>query len=282
MIHLRLAGGLGNQLFQLAAAQALRQRSGAELLIDTQGLARYQVPRKFDLPRIIALPDWCRVDTQSGQRRAVAGRLLGWRIGRLPGLGTNDGNFRQRLEHPGTTVWMDGYFQRQWSDDAFDAARAEIQRSLLPALKEAAAIDADAVMHIRGGDFLASAEHRVVDADYYRRALDELRARLPQLRSVHVVTDDAGHAGPLVEQLRQAHADITFRIPAQGASDWLADFSLLMHAPARIIGNSTFSWWAAALDERRGPTVSPDQWTRGLRRDLFLRWETALPPTRGG
>jgi hypothetical protein len=35
-------------------------------------------------------------------------------------------------------------------------------------------------------------------------------------------------------------------------------------ASANVIANSTFSWWAAALNQNKGFVVAPDKWFRGL------------------
>ena len=212
--------------------------------------------------------------------------LLRWRIGRLlPRHGVNDRNFarhlaRQRSGVARQPLWLDGYFQHGWPTPLFDNVRARMLAVLRHDLPASRVNNADGVIHIRGGDFLASAVHRVVDAGYYLTALTKLRTQLPSMTSVAVVTDDVVHAAPIIDSMQRAQPDLALSLAppphAAAGAAWLQDFVLLRDARARIVGNSSFAWWAAALDAQRAPTVSPDQWTRNVPRDLFLPWELAI------
>lgn len=284
MIVARLAGGLGNQLFQFAAALALRGETVMKVLLHTQSLARYRAVRQFDLARLIDLPPWCTTDTGGAGEHRLLSFLVDRRVGRFfPLIAANDRNFERRLT---ATVggsrfrllMLDGYFQHDWKSSAFEQARQAIAAMVKPEFgTDATPSDpTQGLLHIRGGDFLASEEHRVVDAEYYGRALDALRERAGQIRSIRVVTDDPAHAHRLIEPLRLRHADLHFDLPTQPSPDWQTDFTAIRNATARVLGNSSFSWWAAALDRRQSLTVTPDEWLRGIKRDVFLAWETAL------
>jgi hypothetical protein len=279
MIRTRLAGGLGNQLFQFAAALALRGRADDPLFLGTQALSRYQVRRKFDMATLLDLPAWCRTDHAGARPSDLASMLLSARIGRLlPIYGANDKTFPELLKRssqgrPRAHLWLDGYFQRGWTWPLFDAARRQIRAMLRPAPAPQNQPAADLVLHIRGSDFLKSPIHDVVDAGYYERALSVVHAACPGIRDAIVVTDDVQHARRLVDALRMPMSGIDIRILPGENRSWLDDFTLLRGARARILGNSTFSWWAAALDDDQAPTVSPQQWERGRYRDLILPWE---------
>lgn len=283
MIYTRLAGGLGNQLFQLAAAWALREPTQGQVFLHTSSLRRYAVPRAFDAARLLTLPAWCSSDEAPAGRRLLVGALLNARVGRLlPVLGANDHNFAKLLSraeqgHHRSLLWLDGYFQQGWTWDAFAQVRQAMLAALRADLPAARPAHADCVVHIRGADFLASDEHRVVDAGYYARAVDALQQQLPSLKTALVVTDDPNHANAILATLRLSNPGVDFHLPAAETGHWLSDFLQMRHAPARVLGNSSFSWWAAALDEREATTITPRQWVRGIERDLFLPWETALP-----
>jgi hypothetical protein len=81
----------------------------------------------------------------------------------------------------------------------------------------------------------------------------------------------------VLDALARAHPDVDLAFGTHATGGWLGDFALLRRAPARILGNSTFSWWAAALDGHHSLTLSPNQWTRGVPRRLFLPWEAVVP-----
>src|SRR6266581_3700042 len=72
MIVARIIGGLGNQLFQYAAARALAARVGTRLKLDCREFANYQL-RQYRLHHfaIDAIDDACRRGGPSGQSSRV-------------------------------------------------------------------------------------------------------------------------------------------------------------------------------------------------------------------
>ena len=282
MIYLRLAGGLGNQLFELAAAWALHRPDHGQVYLHAGGLKRYAVPRAFDAERLLRLPAWFISDESPEDRRPLAGLLMEARVGRLlPVLGGNDRNFagllaRAEVGKHAESLWLDGYFQHGWTWPPFARVREQMLAAWRTNLPRPAPVDADCVVHIRGADFLASDAHQVVDAGYYARALNTLQQQLASLKSALVVTDDVAHAHSVLATLRSSNPTVDFRLPEAEPGHWLTDFLRLRDAPARVLGNSSFSWWAAALDANEAPTMTPRRWVRGVDRDLYLPWETSL------
>jgi hypothetical protein len=276
MIRVRLAGGLGNQLFQLAAATALSMRSDMRVQILTAGLRDYKTARQ---PDIIRLVDLDSLNVEHGLTHS----LIGWasvsaRAGRfLPILGINDRNFADTLElhRIGNRPFMlDGYFQHQWRWDQLFPIAMLLRDAMFSRWKTVRKPDADCVVHVRGGDFLRSREHQIVNERYYAEALSALRDRY-NVERVLVVTDDSVHANRVLECARTAHPKIEFRL-ADRASDPLEDFATLVRGPRRVIGNSTFSWWASTLDPQHGTTVSPNRFVRDQLRHAVAPWELTL------
>lgn len=275
-IRVRLAGGLGNQLFQLAAATALSMRSDMRVQFLTAGLGNYKTARQ---PDIIRLVDLDSLNMEHGPSNS----LLGWtsvsaRAGRfLPILGVNDRNFARMLEFHRIGRWpfmLDGYFQHQWRWDQLFPIAMLLREAIVGRWKTVRNPDADCVVHVRGGDFLLSPEHQVVGDRYYAEALSVLRERCNVERAI-IVTDDALHARRVLECARTAHPEIEFRF-ADRASDPLEDFATLVRGPRRIIGNSTFSWWASTFDPQQGMTVSPNRFVRDQPRHAVAPWELTL------
>jgi hypothetical protein len=281
MIYTRLAGGLGNQIFQLAAAMALRTEGDQRLLFDTGSLAQYAVKRDLELPRFFDIPKWFVTDVDAGWEGRVLSGAMRFRIGRfVPKFGVNDGNFaahllaRQEGRLPGLML-LDGYFQRDWLWLMFDAVRRELAARLRdPADSYGPAAKFDCLLHIRGGDFLTAEYSNVVDREFYVRSLEFLRERA-DIASAFVVTDDVPFAKQALAGVAERVPGLRLHIPEQ-RGDMFDDFMNIRNARSRVIGNSTFSWWAAALDPQQAITVSPQQWTRGLDRNLVLPWEIVL------
>jgi hypothetical protein len=280
MILTRLAGGLGNQLFQLAASMALRSGDDQQLLFDTRYLSQYATKRKLELRRFFDIPDWFITDeAASWQGRLLCGAMR-FRLGRiLPGVGVNDANFSKHLnasreDHLIRLLLLDGYFQRDWCWATFDSVRRELATMLRASTASCPSADFDTLLHIRGGDFLTAEHSKDMDCDFYVRGLELLRKRA-DIASAYVVTDDLQYSKQVIDIVAERVPGLRLFIPEK-PSDMFDDFMNIRNARSRVIGKSTFSWWAAALDSNESLTVGPKQWIRGLDRNLVLPWETLL------
>lgn len=274
MIYIRLAGGLGNQLYQLAAAVLVGRYTDQKVVVLPDALSFYAQQRTPDSLRLISS---CRMIFESELHKGVLGRLItSGRVGRwLPIVGINDRSGLPIVKTVLSSVphVMDGYFQRGWTASKFADALAEFKVASLPVTTGVRVAPDECVIHIRGGDFLSHDLHRIADVDYYIAAI--LRAKAGGWSRFAVMTDDLSHACKIGEEIRQHLPDAEMRVIAP-AADALDDFVTLRNARARIIGNSTFAWWAAALDERSSPTWSPSKFLRGLERDFYLNWENRI------
>ena len=268
--YVRLAGGLGNQLFQLAAALVCARRAGLRVVPVIEGLATYEQVREATSLRLLASGDFLNARVLPGAVAWAVGRA---RVGRIPGVGVNDGNFAQFFrERPAKKRFLvlDGYFQRGWTQELFAEALLMMRmHHVVPVL------DAryDCIIHVRGTDFIGLKTHGFLQPDYYINAVTQ--AMNKGLHRFGVVTDDQVHGANLVARIGEVHPDIALSLlPA--AADPLHDFHIIRTAPARIMGNSTFAWWAAALHTEATPTWSCVQFVRHQIRDFFLESEILL------
>ncbi|MBU9698238.1 alpha-1,2-fucosyltransferase [Rhodobacteraceae bacterium HSP-20] len=269
MIHVRLAGGLGNQLFQYAAGRALALRRGTGLLLDTRELGRggpahsvyglhhfaieARIARDADLP-----PD----------RSRPLAHLLWRRFGRNPrflrerGLGLNSAV----LDAPDGT-YLHGYFQSEaYFSDALPALRHELSIVTAPSAENAGwlariAADGDAVsLHMRRGDYVSDAKgattHGTCDAAHYRRAIAALTERTGRTPSLYVFSDDPDWVRTNLD------LGLPMHVPGHNGPDVPhEDLRLMSACRHHIIANSTFSWWAAWLDPRPDAiTIAPRRW----------------------
>ncbi|TFB47793.1 alpha-1,2-fucosyltransferase [Cryobacterium tagatosivorans] len=248
-----LLGGLGNQLFQYSFGKWLELQSGH--------------PTKFDLSAFRSRPDylgvaalglslgetadWLNRLPYPGGRyprtarvlRTLAGPSTLWREVDLGGLPTP-----LQLKTP---AWYYGYWQ---APSAVAETIGALRSESLPAIMESSAPSTRIAMHVRRGDMVG--QQSSLDARYYRVALDRLiRANaLPSAEGVTVFSDDPAWCRENLE-IRAQYA------PAQSAAH---DLLSLSRHEFLVLSGSTFSWWAANLQEREAPTViAPAAFTPG-------------------
>jgi hypothetical protein len=269
MIYLRLSGGLGNQLFQLAAMSLLSRRFCSPVTIFSDGLMNYKSPRLPDSLELLNDSSWFSV-AKSGQRSIHRWFSVNSRAGRLlPFLGVNDNTFWSKIYSKNCLkpLYADGYFQEGWSRELISYAINELDVLPVSLYSANRLINNEIAIHIRGGDFLKIPSFQVVNASFYINAVKQCLS----LGFTHfaVLTDDYRYAVSICKDIKDKCIDAHIRILDRGITS-LDDFDTLRSASGRIIGNSTFAWWAAALGSPDAPTWSPSMFTLGKRRDFFL------------
>lgn len=271
-IYVRLAGGLGNQLFQLAASLLLAKRLGRKVVPLTRGLARYAAIRQPDSLKLLEASPLLLPSTQASSRVLdVFAETL--RVGRwAPYLGVSDRTFWRvaiRRSAVGPLV-LDGYFQHGWgTGDFLEAISAFAIAAPKPESAEVIK-SGEGVLHIRGGDFLKLPRFQVANKAYYCKSLS--LAEAAGLTQFAIMSDDRSYATQLMNDLAACLPQIRFRLLPPSPNS-LADFEILRRAGARVIGNSTFAWWATALGDTTATTWAPTKIAVDEPRDFFLPWE---------
>lgn len=279
-----LRGGLGNQLFQLAAG--LEECAGklGQLAVDERFLRRdknRRVPQLESLGlsvRRASVVDHAAVRFLSrvARSRRYPRRFLENRLWRY--VGENGRRLERGRRRTGAMLTvLDGYWQRyEYADGLAGFVRERLAASALPGTaelaREAAGCSSLAV-HVRRGDYVtdaaALAVHGVCDIGYYHRAIDliESQARIEKL---FVFSDDLEWA--------IANLGLDSRAVYVNRDRSLRDvdeFRIMAACRHFIIANSTFSWWAARLsDSPKKLVVAPRRWFR----DPRLSDERLVPP----
>ncbi len=279
MIYLRLSGGLGNQLYQLAATALLSQLRATEVIVSTDALQGYKTPREPDSIKLLSPNPWLRIAKPEESNfnhwltvKARAGRFL-------PVLGVNDKTFWSitNTANIHLPLYADGYFQHGWTQESFSKAVGLM--NIRPISVEATnrLQTEEVAVHIRGGDFLKLPRYQLVHSPFYIEAVRQCLAI--GLTRFAIVTDDPEYAESVCREIKGQFAGASFRTLGQRTTA-LEDFDTLRGATARIIGNSTFAWWAAALGSPVAPTWSPPAFTTDVTRDFFLPHERTVNPVR--
>lgn len=308
-VWVALSGGLGNQLFQWAAAQALSLDWGEPVpvldlrLYDRTPLRRAFLAVRGAAFRLLAGRDgffrYRMLDRQSelagvgvtlaplpGRRPAVADLRRAWRD---PACGIVAGRRVVRDTVAVDRARPEPILIADWlqSERHFVHRAAEIRRFLevphaSPAFDrwrdELSAPGAVAV-HVRRGDLLKKCNRvfAVQSPAYYEQAA-RLVAERTGAERFFVFTDD-----PAWVRAEVRLPGTTVLVSGSEGASAVDDFRLMARAAHVVMANSTFSWWAAWLAERQGSCiVAPAAWdAAGGRRPELLpaRWTVLdIPP----
>ena len=269
----RIEGGLGNQLFQYAAARSLADRLGVGLVLDLRSLAANgDRPFQLDLYKIravvastemlAALPDW--KPTRWGRMRAALSRVAP-AVCAFPVVWPRSFAYDPRFESITRPVYLVGYWQ---SEKYFAWNRGALLKDIqlrVPVPDEVAKVLArinatnSVALHIRRGDYVSNAAaaqfHGLCDMAYYQHAVQALKDEHPDIE-VFVFSDEPDWARENLKLPVPTHV-VDANPPDQGH----IDMELMRQCRHHVIANSSFSWWGAWRCELPGQHVyAPGRW----------------------
>lgn len=273
MVIVKLMGGLGNQLFQYAAARSLAHRHNTALKLD---ISCFDIRQAGDVQRKFELDNFCitaekaskwELTTRSGIGATVLRKTLAGALQRFygyEGYCENGFRFDDRMHSLPDNVYLQGYMQSErYFVDITGLIRREftvktpLTGNNLKFSEEIAGNDSVAV-HVRRGDYVTSdhvkAVHGVCGLEYYLGAVEKL---LHHVENPHffVFSDDPEWAAG---NLKFHHPTRYVCHNGGVAHEDLRLMSLCRH---HIIANSSFSWWGAWLSANPGKVViAPLKW----------------------
>lgn len=273
-VSVRLVGGLGNQMFQYAAARAVALRNQVPLTLDLSWFGT-------DPDRQFALSPFnidAMLMSANGVGRGKASlldrierrlrRIVGWPSGGVPVYAERSFRFDPAIHAVKAPVALDGYFQ---SALYFEAIREQIAQDFT--LREAAEgltadmldciVQSDAIcVHIRRGDYVsnsaANAYHGTCSLAYYRDGLELVRQGL-----------DSPHCFVFSDDPDWVKANFRSELPVtvvdiHGTEQAHEDLRLMSGCRRFVIANSSLSWWAAWLGSANDKrVVAPMRWFSG-------------------
>lgn len=269
MIIVKLIGGLGNQMFQYAAAKKLALSRGTELKLDTSEFkSRYKL-RKYELgsfnidEHFAGFKDYLRLRCfPSGLYRKTYKlfRLLGININKKYVIEKTPVFEPDLADIKGDVYLAFGY----WADKAYFSGienilrknftlRRELDagnRALLADIRTAESV----AIHVRRGDFIKLGA--ALGVDYYARAIDFIGRKIKS-PTFFIFSDDIPWAkNNLKTGGRTVYVDSSF-----GERSAVTDMYLISQCKNQICANSTFSWWGAYLNEYPGAVkIIPKDW----------------------
>ena len=257
---LPLQGGLGNQLFQLAAGLAAQARTGRPLCFSDFWLRH---PEPGETPRQLAIAGLLLEGELTSQQFPRAGRATDRLTGRRVIERSPGDDALARLSS--RTRVLAGYFQRlEYAQEAWPSLRERLAASDDPRQQRLIRTEPAAygAVHYRLGDYVtnphANTAHGVTSPGYFADAIRHGHRSLGIDRWV-VVSDDPTAALAL---LRSTELPATVHLEVAAGDDEWADLATLASARVCAISNSSFSWWAAFIGStaREMQVVAPRPW----------------------
>ena len=260
MIYIRLAGGLGNQLFQLAAGLEVQSINNESVVLYTGGLEKYAAKRDFSLSSVVELLD----NVTIYKKETLAIKLLKYRVGRLNLPFCVNNNTIQKINGNQLFYFVDGYFQDiQYIKRGIDLLKTLIEKSiqsnvnikkLFSDIISNADIDEFCALHIRRGDYTDKKNLSVypsLNKDYYLKGLEKIGGKI---KSIVIFSDDRNIEFDFLKNYR------VIRISDFKLSDY-QEFLLLVLFKNIIIANSTFSFWGAICNiGLQRNKIAPSNW----------------------
>ena len=274
MIVVNVIGGLGNQMFQYAAGQALAQTKGQPLLLDICSFADYRLHNGFELARVFIGPfvlaqkqDIRRMlgwRAWSFARRVLMRRHMAWARGKSFVLEPHFHYWEGLFAVP-EDCHLAGYWQ---SESYFKHIETTIRQAFVfkhPLTGKNAEVAAQIAkgnavsLHIRRGDYAKDPKthvtHGLLPLSYYQMAVMRVTQAIGNPR-FFVFSDDIDWAR---KNLR-LDSLCEFIDHNQGIDSY-RDMQLMSLCDHHIIANSSFSWWGAWLNTRAEKIViAPKKW----------------------
>lgn len=262
MIISKLQGGLGNQMFQYAAARSLAIRHNTSVALDCSWFGdSHKTPgitsRQYELGVFNLKAN--NIEGLSFAQRAER-RLRSVKIVEETGFAYDQGF----TKYP-NNVLLHGYWQ---SERYFRAVESAIRKDFsfkeindatnlgsLGLIQEVESVS----IHVRRGDYVsnkaANAVHGTSGIDYYNKAIKRILTRVPTA-VFFVFSDDLDWCKSNIQTGRETHY-----INHNTGGNSYKDMWLMSNCRHNIIANSSFSWWGAWLNRNPEKIVyAPRDW----------------------
>jgi len=279
-------GGVGNQLFQLAAANALCE--GGNYLIDISSfnnaeefLPRLSFDKKLNIlpmkkkrfieQKLINLIIRANYGTNRRQKTQwiysladfVSRNILSkiYLNGRTIVTSSNLG-FDDKLIIEKPYSYIIGYFQSYiWpskpiNKNFFKDMHLIKSNSEFEYYRELSKVEIPLVVHIRLGDYLAQKSFGILSKDYFHDAIESLWG-LNKYKKIWIFSNEPDKVGSYIP----GHLSALYRIINLNLQDPAATLQLMRYGHGYVLSNSTFGWWGAFLSVYSGvDVVVPKPW----------------------
>jgi hypothetical protein len=267
----QLIGGLGNQLFILAAA-IHHARQGFRTVINRGNLDTFGVSHGSSVEDFIFATDIPKIYNSGSSLNSPVFKIASM-IRRVCKVRTLkvwsvevESGFVDLSHKKSVGTRHFGYFQ-SWkfieneTKKKISAVQPKSPSPLFAELCQLAIIEKPVIVHIRRGDYFDHVNtFGVLSLDYYKNAIEVLGSLKPKLVNYWIVSEDDLAANEIALEVPGKSRIIT---PKSGLSD-VETLAIMKLGSAHIIANSTYSWWGAFLAVDSDTVIAPNPWFRAL------------------
>lgn len=294
-VYLSLTGGLGNQLFQIAAALAIAQEAEVNIewvnsrpRLNSNKLAEIS---DFELPKNVSFRQMHKLQTLSAksvgyilrmgvnprkyeksaifrQLASITASLINTlTFGKYIPIRFNEGvgYFPEIADESNTSLHLIGYFQTyKWIEksagySSFTNINIKQSSEELTSLTKLAEHEEPLVIHMRFGDYRLEDSFGLLTPEYYQDSIGELW-KSGLYKAVWVFSDEIDAAKKYLRGIDIAE----IRFISDVANSSAQTLEAMRLGKGYVIGNSSFSWWAARLSRNQNAKViAPTPWFIG-------------------
>lgn len=276
MIIVKLWGGLGNQLFQYAYGYMLAKKNNVEIILDVSWFQSQNIRE----PEILKLNitydtvvqiwednNWIRFLNKKNVNRLIRiPRIAKYKHEQLTYL--KESRYRYIPEYTqidDKCIYIDGYWQ---CPKYFQNVRQDLLKRFVPKIvSEKVEIlgrrlqkENSVAIHVRRGDY-PSKKHfgsrlLALTDDYYKKAIQYMISHIDN-GHYYLFSNDIQNAKKMLLTVIDEDIEVISQENMSALDEWY----LMSCCQNQIIGNSTFSWWAAYLNSNANKTVcAPDNY----------------------
>lgn len=239
-------GGLGNQLFQFVFMLFLREELGLSTKYNRTYYKKHPVHSGFEADKVFDFQSFAEDERLLYDRYVFYAGIknrAGIRLGKR--VFCEDTDWNPEKQFP---VYK-GYWQNA---SFFQAVQEKLQAYLLPLdhyadkdLLEQLGQSESVMLHVRRGDYCGNDRYcDLSQSQYYQRAIRLIREKVYAPR-FFVFSDD-------IAWCKEYFSDEPeFVYIEYGDQTTLGDLALMKNCRYAVIANSSFSWWGAALGQKK-------------------------------
>jgi len=271
MITVKLIGGLGNQMFQYAIGRHLAEKNRTALSLDISTLLKRDeinyTPRNFELNVFNVKYSKLINKPSSSYFNKAYNKLF------TSTINEKGYNYDSQVLSNKGNIYLNGFWQtEQYFKDIEEIIRKDFTFKATPNaininhIKNINAANSVSI-HFRRGDYITNSSavdfHGICEPEYYQNAINEIKNKVTNPH-FFIFSDD-------VEWVQENFIiDNATIISNNTASDAFEDMRLMAACKHNIIANSSFSWWAAWLNNNPDKIViAPKRWLKNIEIDII-------------